>query len=298
MKILIIGRTGQLGSALIDDAIALGHIVFAPSRQELDITNKDAFLDIMKIHKPEIVINTAAFHNVPLCEVEPMKAFQLNCIAVKNMAEISQELNSLFVSFSTNYVFGGEKRTPYKESDTPNPLQIYGLSKLAGEYAALSYENSIIIRTCGLYGMQGASSKGGNFVDNRINDSKKNVPIEISNDQTVSPTYAGDLSKAVLKLISHPSKENGIYHLTSESYCTWYEFAKEIFKILDISAELVPIDRKGKTNKMRRPLFSALKNEKAAKLGIVLPTWTKALHNYLKNKYIYNLSTVYPNNVR
>jgi dTDP-4-dehydrorhamnose reductase len=296
MKILIIGKTGQLGSALIEDAIALGNIVIAPSKQELDITNKDAFLDIMNIHKPEVVINTAAFHNVLLCEVEPMKAFQLNCIAVKNMAEISQEFNSWFVSFSTDYVFDGEKKTPYKESDTPNPLQMYGLSKLAGEYAALSYENSIIVRTCGLYGMQGASSKGGNFVDNRIKDSRNNFPIEISNDQTVSPTYARDLSEAVLKLISHPSKEKGIYHLTNESYCTWYEFTKEIFKILDIYVDLVPIDRKGKTNKMRRPLFSALKNEKAAKMDIVLPTWTIALNKYLKTKY--NSSSVYPNYIR
>ena len=285
MEILMIGKTGQLGSALIEDAAALGHGVFSPSRQELDITNKEAFLDIMKTYKPEIVINTAAFHNVPLCEVEPMKAFQLNCLAVKKMAEISQDFNSWFVSLSTDYVFGGEKRAPYTESDTPNPLQIYGLSKLAGEYAALSYENSIIIRTCGLYGMKGASSKGGNFVDNRIKDSKQNVRIEISNDQTVSPTYVGDLSRAVLQLIAHPSKNKGIYHLVNEVYCTWYEFTKEIFKSAGINTEVIPVDRKGRTSDMRRPLFSALKNEKARKLGILLPNWKEGLHEYLKKKY-------------
>jgi dTDP-4-dehydrorhamnose reductase len=286
MEILIIGKTGQLGGALIKEAIAREHKVFAPFRQELDITNMDAFLDIMKTYNPEIVINTAAFHNVPLCEVEPMKAFQLNCLAVKKMAEISQDFNSWFVSFSTDYVFGGEKRTPYIESDTPNPLQIYGLSKLAGEYAALSYENSIIIRTCGLYGMQGASSKGGNFVDNRIKDSKQNTRIEISNDQTVSPTYSGDLSKAVLQLIAHPSKKKGIYHVVNEGYCTWYEFTKEIFKLAGINREVIPVDRKGKTGAMRRPLFSALKNENARKLGIVLPNWKEGLHEYLEKKYV------------
>ncbi|MCE8427572.1 MAG: dTDP-4-dehydrorhamnose reductase [Candidatus Methanoperedens sp.] len=286
MEILIIGKTGQLGSLLIKDALAWGHKVFAPSRQELDITNMDDFLDIMKTYKPEIVINTAAFHNVPLCEVEPIKAFHLNCLAVKKMAEISQDYNSWFVSFSTDYVFGGEKRTPYKESDIPNPLQIYGLSKLAGEYAALSYENSIIIRTCGLYGMQGASSKGGNFVDNRIKDSKQNKKIEISNDQTVSPTYSGDLSIAVLQLIAHPSKKKGIYHLVNEGYCTWYEFTKEIFKLTGINREVIPVDRKGKTGDMRRPLFSALKNENARKIGIVLPNWKEGLHDYIEKKYV------------
>ena len=286
MKILLIGKTGQLGSTLLKDALALGHNVLAPSKEELDILNEDSFLDAMIQHKPEVAINTAAFHNVPLCEIEPVKAFQSNCIAVKRMAEISNEFNAWFVSFSTDYVFSGEKRKPYIESDIPCPLQMYGLSKLAGEYGALSYKKAIVIRTCGLYGLQGATSKGGNFVDNRINDSKQNERIEISNDQTVSPTYAGDLSKAVLQLIAHPSKESGIYHLVNEGYCTWYEFTKEIFKILDIDVELVPVDRKGKTGVMRRPLFSALENKKAKRLGVTLPNWKETLHEYLKMKYM------------
>ena len=286
MKILIIGKTGQLGSALIKDALALGHDVLAPSREDLDILNEDSFLNAMINYKPEVVINTAAFHNVPLCEIEPVKAFQSNCISVKKMAEISNEFDAWFVSFSTDYVFSGEKQRTYVESDTPGPLQMYGLSKLAGEYGALSYDKSIIIRTCGLYGTQGATSKGGNFVDNRIKDSKQNTRIEISNDQTISPTYAGDLSKAVLQLIDHPSKEAGIYHLVNEGYCTWYEFTKEIFKILDIDVELVPVDRKGKTGEMRRPLFSALENERAKKLGVTLPNWKEGLNQYLKAKYI------------
>ena len=285
MKILIIGKTGQLGSALIEDATALGHDIFAPSKHDLDITNKQSFLTAMKHFLPEVVINTAAYHNVPLCEVNPMKAFQVNCIAVKEMAEISSDFNAWFVSFSTDYVFDGKKKEPYTESDAQNPLQIYGLSKLAGEYAALSYPKSIMIRTCGLYGLQGAASKGGNFVDNRIGDSEKNARLEVSNDQTVSPTYAVDLSKAVLQLITHPLKEPGIYHLVNDGYCTWYEFTKEVFKILDINIELVPVDRKGKTDNMRRPLFSALRNEKAAEMGIDLPNWTDALNRYLNIKY-------------
>ena len=285
MRILIIGKTGQLGSALIEDATALGHEIFAPSKHELDITNKQSFLTALKLFSPDVVINTAAYHNVPLCEVNPMVAFQVNSIAVKEMAEISSDFNAWFVSFSTDYVFDGKKKEPYTESDIPNPLQIYGLSKLAGEYAVISYPKSIIIRTCGLYGLQGATSKGGNFVDNRIGDAGKNTRLEVSNDQTVSPTYAGDLSKAVLQLITHPLKEPGIYHLVNQGYCTWYEFTKEIFKILDISIELVPVDRKGKTGSMRRPLFSALRNEKAAKIGIDLPDWKDGLSRYLNTKY-------------
>ena len=286
MKLLIIGKTGQLGSALINDAIALGYEVVAPSRQELDISDDAAFLYEMKKHLPDVVINTAAFHNVPLCETEPENAFKFNCFAVKRMAEISNELNSWFVSFSTDYVFDGEKGGTYIESDRPHPLQIYGLSKLAGEHAALVYSDmSIIIRTCGLYGLRGASSRGGNFVDNRIKDAKPNTRMEIGSDQTVSPTYAGDLSTAVLQLIMHPEKEKGIYHLVNEGYCTWYEFTKQIFNILDVDVDLCPVDRQGKTGNMKRPLFSALKNTKAAKLGIVLPHWEQGLYEYLKLKY-------------
>ncbi len=285
MKLIIIGKTGQLGSILLEDAAKAGHDVISPSRQDLDILDSTAFLNLMQQHKPDAVINTAAFHNVPLCETEAVKAFQANCIAVGKMAKISNEFNALFVSFSTDYVFGGEKKRPYVETDRPNPLQMYGLSKLAGEYAALSYPNSIIIRTCGLYGIQGAASKGGNFVDNRIRDSKQETRLEIGCDQTVSPTYTADLSKAVLALIAHHPKENGTYHLVNEGRCTWYEFTREIFKIMKIDTELVPVDRKGLDGEMRRPLFSALKNRKAAKLGIKLPHWKEGLKAYLKAKY-------------
>jgi len=287
MKILIIGKTGQLGSILIKDALESGHEVFAPSKQELDITDEITFLNEMKHNSPDVVINTAAFHNVPLCETEPMKAFRLNCIAVKKMAEICNDFDSWFVTFSTDYVFDGKKGKPYTESDVPNPLQMYGISKLAGEFAVLSCvpTKSIIIRTCGLYGLRGATSKGGNFVDNRVSDAKTNLRIEISNDQTVSPTYVGDLSRAVLQLIEHQSKKAAIYHLINRGYCTWYEFTKEIYKTLHIDIELMPVDRKGQTGKMRRPLFSALKNEKAAKIGIDLPDWKDALARYLKLKY-------------
>lgn len=285
MKLLIIGKTGQLGSTLINDALFLDYDVITPSRKEFDISDNNKFLDILNDNQPDIVINTAAFHNLPLCEIDSLNAFKFNCIAVKNMAEISNELGIQFITFSTDYVFDGRKKEPYIESDIPRPLQTYGLSKLAGEYASLLYENTIIIRTCGLYGLQGAKSRDGNFVDKRIRDSKQNGYMEIGNDQTVSPTYTGDLSKAVLQLINHPLKESGIYHLVNEGHCTWYELTKEIFDIMNIDITLVPIDRKGKTGNMRRPLFSALKNQKAKKIGIELPHWKDALKNYIILRY-------------
>jgi dTDP-4-dehydrorhamnose reductase len=288
--ILLIGKTGQLGSAILKDAQEVGYEVVAPSRQELDILNARSFQDAMHMYKPGFVINTAAFHNAPLCESHPETAFQVNCLAVKAMAEISETFNAWFISFSTDYVFSGENRhgfMAYKESDAPKPLQVYGLSKLSGEYAALMYKRSIIIRTSGLYNSGGSAQKGGNCVNNRIEDSKRNSRnrIEVSNDQTVSPTYACDLSKAVLQLINHPQTDPGIYHLVNEGYCTWYEFTKEIFNIISVDTEVVPVNRRGKYGGVQRPLFSALKNEKAARLGIVLPHWKDALKRYLEKRH-------------
>lgn len=286
MNFLIIGVTGQLGSALIKDAYALGYNVLAPTEVELDITKPQLFLKYLKEFSPDVVINTAAFHNLPLCEENPAMAFKVNCFAVKDMAAICEESDIWFMSFSTDYVFDGKKREPYIESDPPGPLQVYGLSKLAGEYAALSYSKSIIIRTCGLYGLQGAETKGGNFVDKRIKDSESLSRLEMGNDQMVSPTYTIDLSKAVLDIIVHPKIEKGIFHLVNEGSCTWYEFTKEIYRIMNIDIQLVPVDRKGRSSTFRRPLYSVLKNERARKLGIRLPFWKDAIRRYINTKYM------------
>lgn len=282
MKILLFGKTGQLGSAILKDAITLGHTIIAPSKEKLDFLKKDyLLLDMIYYHEPDVIINTAAFTDTLLCEIDSIKAFQLNCIAVNNIGKICKDLDIQFVTFSTDYVFDGTKEKPYIEEDKPFPLQTYGLSKLCGEYTSLSYGKSIVIRTSGLYG----KSKKGNFVDNRIKESFHSTRIEISNDQTTSPTYTEDLSEATLNLIVHPKKEYGIYHLVNEGYCTWYELTKEIFNILDIKCEVIPINREGRTGKMRRPLFSALENTKAKKLGIVLPHWKDALKRYLELNY-------------
>lgn len=292
MKLLIIGRNGQLGSTLINDAQLSGHTVISTSHQELDISyiinkNNIKFIRILKNSKPDIVVNATAYNNVFDCEKNQLYAFNINCVAVKNMAEITNELNIPFITFSSDYVFDGKTFNQYIETDTPHPLNIYGLSKLAGEYASLQHENATVIRTCGLYGLNSTSTKNGkgNFVDNRVKDSNTNLFIQIGCDQTVSPTYACDLSKAVLQLITHPIKKYNLYHLVNEGYCTWYEFTKEIYEILDIDTEVVPINRCGMDGTMKRPLFSALRNERAKELGITLPHWRDAIRRYLEIKY-------------
>jgi dTDP-4-dehydrorhamnose reductase len=285
MKILLVGKTGQLGSDLL--RVNTKHQIFAPVRGELDICSREAVSSAIERYRPDTVINTAAFHNVPLCETEPETAFRVNCVAVRDIASACARIGALFVTFSSDYVFGGEKRTPYLEDDRPEPLQIYGMTRLAGENAALSSapNHAIVIRTCGLYGASGAQSKGGNFVDKRIEDAKTYASLEMGRDQIISPTYTHDLSKAILQLIEHPERKPGVYHLVNEGECSWYDFTRTIYEIMGITIELRPVDRNCRSGDMRRPCYSALANRTAKALGITLPHWRDALERYLKEKY-------------
>ncbi len=285
MKILLIGRTGQLGSSIL--AERTNHTIIAPARSELDIESMASCERAIDGSCPDVVINTAAFHNVPQCEIEPLKAFDVNCIAIRNLAAICAKRNVRLITFSTDYVFGGEKRTPYREDDRTGPLQIYGISRLAGEFSALAMapDHATIIRTCGLYGLSGANSKGGNFVDKRIADAKTIKKLEMGSDQVVSPTHAGDLAKAVLQMIEHPQLTPGIYHLVNEGECTWFEFTRAIYELMELDTSVTPVDRGGRSGEMRRPRYSALANVKVRELGIVMPHWRNALERYLDDKY-------------
>lgn len=285
MRLLLIGSAGQLGSDLLRNNP--GHDVASPARGELDITRSDQVRAAMERHRPELVVNCAAFHNVPQCEADPGQAFRVNCTAVRDLARLCRDADARLFTFSSDYVFGGERRTPYGEDDLPRPLQIYGISRLAGEHAALSAApaHAVVIRTCGLYGRAGARSKGGNFVDGRVADARAGKVIEMAMEQTVAPTSTDDLSRAVLALAAAPALAPGVYHLVNEGQCSWYELTQAIVEILGLSARVVPVDRQGRSGDMRRPLYSVLANHKARRLGITLPAWRDALERYLRSRY-------------
>lgn len=281
-KILILGKRGQLGSELIKDAAFYGFTVDAPSHKELDVSNKSKLFKKIEETKPSIIINTTAYNLVEKAEYEPEEAFKVNSIAVGIMAKICKELHIKFVTFSTDYVFDGQKRTGYLEDDEPNPLQVYGISKLAGEYLARTiYSDSIIIRTNGLYGgKSGSPAKKGNFVLNILRQATTQKSISVVSDQFVNPTYSGHLSRATFELLSNTRFPAGIYHLVNEGACSWFEFTKAVFEIWGIKTQLVPIRRGKITDGVNRPSFSALKNLKARKLGVILPAWGGGLKNY------------------
>ena len=284
MKILLIGRTGQLGGDLLRNNP--GHEIVAPSRDELDLGRPGEAARMVERVRPQVVINCAAFHNVPRCEDEPAQAFLINCVAVRDLAAACAQHGARFVTFSTDYVFGGPRSVPWTEDDRPSPLQMYGISRLAGENAALATApaHALVVRTCGLYGRSGARSKGGNFVDGRVADARAGKRIEMASEQVLVPSSTDDLSHAVFALVGKAA-EPGIYHLVNEGQCSWYEFTCEIVRLVGGGTQVVPVDRGGRTGNLRRPLYSVLGNTRARRLGIVLPPWQDALARYIREKY-------------
>lgn len=282
MKILVIGKNGQVGSALLKVAKLKGINIYGVGRDELDILDKETIEKVVKKQKPTIIINTSAFHVVADCELHPEDAFLVNSAAVKHLADVCLENKIRLVHFSTDKVFDGDKSTPYSETDRPNPLQIYGISKLAGEECALYYNpDTLIIRTCGIFGGRtGSKSKKGNFVLYILKESETKKTLEISSEQIVSVAYAEDLASATIDLILKHAPM-GIYNIVNKGECSWARFAEEIVKTANVSMEIVGIDRKGYVGGMKIPKYTVLSTKKINALGIKLPTWQDGLKRYM-----------------
>jgi len=281
MKITIIGSTGQLGTDLMK-TLKHEHEVKGLTHQDIEVTDYNTCL-ILKKHHPDVIINTAAFHKTDQCEEEPLKTFSVNAIGAKNIATISEEIEAITIFISTDYVFNGSKDTPYTEDDTPTPINTYGISKLAGELYTKQNPKHYILRLASLFGVAGASGKGGNFVETMITKAKKNEPINVVDDMWMSPTYTKDAATTIKKIIEL-KLPFGIYHATNQGYCTWFQFAKEIFKLSGLNPALTPIKTEQLKMKARRPRFSALKSIRLPKYGIQMREWKQALHDYLIEK--------------
>lgn len=281
MKITIIGSTGQLGTDLMK-VLKHEHEVKGLTHQDLEVTDYNSCL-ILKKHHPDVIINTAAFHKTDQCEEEPLKTFSTNAIGARNIAIISKEIKSTTIFISTDYVFDGSKNEPYTEDDTPTPINTYGISKLAGELYTKQNPKHYIIRLASLFGVAGASGKGGNFVETMIAKAEKNEPINVVDDMWMSLTYTKDVA-ATIKKIMELKLPFGTYHATNQGYCTWFQFAKEIFRITGLNPTIKPIKTRQLKMKARRPRFSALKSIKLPKYGIQMREWKQALHDYLIEK--------------
>ncbi|GAB6101024.1 dTDP-4-dehydrorhamnose reductase [Thermococcus atlanticus] len=285
MGVAIIGANGQLGTDLVRvfgedpsfEVVPLTH-------RDLDVTIPET-LNVLKELKPEVIINTAAYVRVDDAELYPEKAFAVNAIGALNVARVASEIDAINVYISTDYVFDGEKGEPYTEDDVPNPINVYGASKLAGEIFTRNYSRKYyIIRVASLYGKAGASGKGGNFIEWVIEKARGGEELRIVGDQFMSPTYTRDVAETLREFLKLRS-EFGVYHMVNEGYCSWYEFTKAIFDILGWDVEVKPINSSELKRLARRPGFSALKNVKLEGIGLRMPGWEDALKRYLRVKH-------------
>jgi dTDP-4-dehydrorhamnose reductase len=281
MKIAVIGSTGQLGTDLVK-TLGATHEVVGLTHNDIEVADYDSCL-ILKKHQPDVVINTAAFHKTDQCEEEPLKTFSVNALGARNVAMITKKTDTTAVFISTDYVFDGSKKEPYTEDDVPAPINTYGISKLAAEHFTRQNPKHYIIRIASVFGKAGASGKGGNFVETMITKAKNNDPITIIDDMWMSPTYTKDAA-STLKEVVENQLPYGVYHATNKGYCSWYQFAEQIFQFTGLTPELTPIKTEQLTMKAKRPRFSALKSTKLPQYGIETPTWRQALREYLAEK--------------
>ena len=282
MKILLLGASGQLGTDLAE-ALS-GHHLVAPPRQSLDLLQFDRVHQVLRSERPQVVINTAAFHRVDDCESRVSTAFEVNGEAVRNLALAARDIEAVLVHYSTDYVFDGSSGRPHREDDLARPLNVYGASKLAGEHLLASvWEKHIVIRTCGLYGRAGSRGKGGNFVETMIRKALAKESIRVVDDQRLTPTSTRELSRATAALIE--TSHYGLFHVTSKGDCTWYEFAGEIFRRLGLEPDLTPTTSDAFAAAARRPAYSVLANHHLDELGMDdLKHWRDALHEYLSDR--------------
>lgn len=285
MKVLITGANGQLGTDLCQ---VLHHFQVIPlTHQDIEISDISSVKEAFSEYKPEIVINTAAYARVDDCEDNPDKAFLVNALGARNIAVVASEFRAKLIHISTDYVFGGEAEprvTSYTEFNTPAPVNIYGKSKLAGEdFVRHLCQRHFIIRTSGLFGIAGSTSKGGNFVETMLGLGKEQDELRVVSDQIFSPTYTKDFARKVARLVT--TEYYGIFHITNRGACSWYEFTKEILRLAGLETRVIPIPSDQYHQKAKRPSSSVLDNYHLRLLGIDnMRPWQEALRDYMIEK--------------
>lgn len=275
MKILITGSRGQLGSSLRREFDTDPDIEAIYTEYDtLDITNHDAVERFLGDHKFDVIVNCAAYTAVDKAETDEISASTLNTGAVGNLAEAAAKYGSRVIHISTDYVFSGQGFRPYEENDEPYPQCIYGRTKLEGEALLTSFcQDSMIIRTAWLY-----SEFGNNFVKTMLSLADSRPEINVVADQIGTPTYAGDLARAIHTIIRSGKWTPGIYHYTDEGVASWYDFAKAIFEMTDKRVKVTPVRTSAYPTPAIRPLYSVLsKNKIKNTYGLEIPYWRDSL---------------------
>ncbi|HOP32871.1 MAG TPA: dTDP-4-dehydrorhamnose reductase [Candidatus Hydrothermia bacterium] len=276
MRFLIFGSRGQLGRELTIEVIRRGFCCTSLSREEADVTDHQKVRDIVKSISPDIIINATAYNDVDQAELEPDKAFAVNSHAVRNLAKCAEEVKAILVHFSSDYVFDGKKGSPYTTLDEPHPINVYGKSKLEGEQHVIEImRRCFIVRVSWLFGFGKA-----NFPLKLLEMAKKQKTIKVAIDQINSPTYTVDAAKGVMELIL--KGKFGLYHVVNKGYCSRFEWAQEILRLIKWPGEIQPGKMEDFPGIAKRPRFTALDTTKFEReTGFFLPSWRDAVERFL-----------------
>ena len=277
MKVLVTGVKGQLGYDVVKELEKRGHQPIGVDRDEMDLMDNEAIRTFIMNLKPEAIIHCAAYTAVDKAEEEVETCYQINAESVKVISECAKELDVKLIYISTDYVFDGTKEGEYVETDLPNPINVYGASKLKGEqYVQTLLEKYYIVRISWVFGVN-----GNNFIKTMRRLGSERDELNIINDQVGSPTYTADLAPLLVDMME--TDKYGIYHATNEETCSWYEFANEIFKQSRIEVKTNPITTDQYPTAAKRPMNSRMSKAKLKANGFnLLPTWQEALAHYLK----------------
>jgi dTDP-4-dehydrorhamnose reductase len=282
VKIAIFGASGQLGR---DVAAALSDIDAVPlDHARVDIRDAAAVMSATRSAGPAWVINCAAMTHVDRCETEALAAFETNALGAAHVARAADACGARLLHVSTDYVFDGARAGAYAESDPPRPINIYGMSKLAGEWAARAECARVcVVRSSGLYGLHPCRGKGGNFVETMLARAATG-PLRVVSDEVLAPTFTEDLAHRIKEMIDRDAPP-GLYHATNAGACSWFEFAQEIVRFSGAGATVEPIRAAEWKAAARRPANSVLENRALAALGFdAMPHWRDALARYLRQR--------------
>lgn len=283
-RVAVLGSAGQLGVELVRELKARGYQVSFWDRNELDICDAGGVERRLAALDPAVVYNAAAYNQVDVAENEPQAAFQVNALAVRNIALACRQVDARLVHYSTDYVFDGRLNRPYTEQDPTHPLGAYAVSKLAGELYAQAYlDNCLIVRTCGVYGPGGLTTARGNFVELMLRLAGGGKPIRVVADHVASPTYAPALASRTIDLVERGA--SGVFHIGGGTPVSWFDWAKLIFEAAGVRPALHATSEREYRTAARRPKFSALSNAKLEQAGVApMPPLGEVLEDYMRQR--------------
>ena len=276
MRVLITGGSGQLGYDIAKLLEENNTMMYAPTHEEMDITDRDSVMKVFDSFKPDVVFHCAAYTAVDKAEEDKERCYDINVNGTKNIVDASNIYGSKVVYISTDYVFHGDKNGIYETSDITDPINYYGYTKYLGEQEVMKNSNNLIVRISWVFGINGK-----NFVKTMLRLASSRDEISVVSDQVGSPTYTYDLARLLVDMVN--KNKSGIYQATNEGYCSWYEFAKYIFEVSGIDIRVNPILTKDYVTLAKRPLNSKLSKDKLDEDGLTrLPDWKDATKRYIR----------------